>query len=159
MRSEAEVRRVIDLYADTVKRLCMIYLKNEADTEDIFQTVFLKYFESKTKFENEAHEKAWIIRVTINCCKDLLKNFFRSKTVSLEEYIRQQPGEVFSEKDSEVLEAVLALPEKYRNVIYLYYYEEYSAQEISDILKKNVNTIYTWLTRSKKKLKAELEMR
>ena len=69
MRSEAEVRRVIDLYADTVKRLCMIYLKNEADTEDIFQTVFLKYFESKTKFENEAHEKAWIIRVTINCCK------------------------------------------------------------------------------------------
>lgn len=159
MRSEAEVRRVIDLYADTVKRLCMTYLKNEADTEDIFQTVFLKYFESKVAFENEAHEKAWIIRVTINCCKDLLRNFFRSKTVSLEEYIRQQPGEVFSEKDSEVLEAVLSLPEKYRNVIYLYYYEEYSAQEISDILKKNVNTIYTWLTRSKKKLKAELEMR
>lgn len=159
MRSEAEVRRVIDLYADTVKRLCMIYLKNEADTEDIFQTVFLKYFESKVAFENETHEKAWIIRVTINCCKDLLKNFFRSKTISLEEYIRQQPGEVFSEKDSEVLEAVLALPEKYRNVIYLYYYEEYSVQEISDILKKNVNTIYTWLTRSKKKLKAELEMR
>jgi RNA polymerase sigma-70 factor (ECF subfamily) len=159
MRSEAEVRRVIDLYADTVKKLCMIYLKNEADTEDIFQTVFLKYFESKVAFENETHEKAWIIRVTINCCKDLLKNFFRSKTISLEEYIRQQLGEVFSEKDSEVLEAVLALPEKYRNVIYLYYYEEYSAQEISDILKKNVNTIYTWLTRSKKKLKAELEMR
>lgn len=159
MRSDAEVRRVINLYADTVKRLCMIYLKNEADTEDIFQTVFLKYFESNVVFENETHEKAWIIRVTINCCKDLLRNFFRSKTISFEEYIRQQSGEEFSGQDFMILEAVLSLPAKYRNVIYLYYYEGYSAQEISEILKKNVNTIYTWLTRAKKKLKAELEAR
>ena len=159
MRSDAEVRRVINLYADTVKRLCMIYLKNEADTEDIFQTVFLKYFESNVVFENETHEKAWIIRVTINCCKDLLRNFFRSKTISFEEYIRQQPGEEVSGQDFMILEAVLSLPAKYRNVIYLYYYEGYSAQEISEILKKNVNTIYTWLTRAKKKLKAELEAR
>lgn len=159
MRSNAEVRRVINLYADTVKRLCMIYLKNEADTEDIFQTVFLKYFESNVVFENETHEKAWIIRVTINCCKDLLRNFFRSKTISFEEYIRQQPGEEVSGQDFMILEAVLSLPAKYRNVIYLYYYEGYSAQEISEILKKNVNTIYTWLTRAKKKLKAELEAR
>ena len=159
MRSEAEVRRVIDLYADTVKRLCMIYLKNEADTEDIFQTVFLKYFESKTKFENEAHEKAWIIRVTINCCKDLLKNFFRIKQYLLRNTSDNSREKYFQRRIPRFWKQSLALPEKYRNVIYLYYYEEYSAQEISDILKKNVNTIYTWLTRSKKKLKAELEMR
>ena len=83
MRSEQEVSRAIDRYADTVQRLCMIYLKNQADTEDIFQTVFLKYATSTVAFESEEHEKAWLIRVTINACKDLLRSFFRSRTVSM----------------------------------------------------------------------------
>ena len=76
MRSEREANRAIDLYADTVRRLCMIHLKNHADTEDIFQNVFLKYVLSSIVFENEEHEKAWFIRVTINACKDMLKSFF-----------------------------------------------------------------------------------
>lgn len=75
MRSEYEANRAIEQYADTVRRLCMIYLKNDADTEDIFQTVFMKYVLSSVVFENEEHEKAWFIRVTINACKDLLKSF------------------------------------------------------------------------------------
>ena len=87
MRSEQEVSRAIDRYADTVQRLCMIYLKNQADTEDIFQTVFLKYATSTVAFESEEHEKAWLIRVTINACKDLLRSFFRSRTVSMEEVL------------------------------------------------------------------------
>lgn len=85
MRSEAEVNRAIDLYADTVRRICILHLKNFHDTEDIFQEVFLKYALSATVFENPVHEKAWIIRVTINKCKDLIKSFFRSRTVSIEE--------------------------------------------------------------------------
>lgn len=76
MRSEQEVTRAIEQYSDMVRRLCMIHLKNYADTEDIFQTVFLKYVLSSAAFENEEHEKAWFIRVTINACKDLLRNFF-----------------------------------------------------------------------------------
>lgn len=75
MRSEQEVNRAIEQYSDTVRRLCLIHLKNDADTEDIFQTVFLKYVLSSVSFESKEHEKAWFIRVTINACKDLLKSF------------------------------------------------------------------------------------
>ena len=71
MRSETEINRAVDEYADMVRRLCMLHLKNYADTEDIFQTVFLKYALSSIEFENKEHEKAWLIRVTINACKDL----------------------------------------------------------------------------------------
>ena len=121
MRSEQEVNRAIEQYSDTVRRLCMIHLKNDADTEDIFQTVFLKYVLSSVRFESQAHEKAWFIRVTVNACKDLL-----------------------------------ALPPKYRDVVYLHYYEAYTAPEIGQILGKNVNTVYTLLTRSKQMLRKKL---
>ena len=84
MRSEEAVREAIDRYADMVKRICFIHLKNEADTEDIFQTVFLKYAMSEVEFASREHEKAWLIRVTINACKDLLKSFFRRRTVTLD---------------------------------------------------------------------------
>ena len=154
MRSEQEVNRAIERDADTVRRLCMIHLKNYADTEDIFQTVFLKYVLSSVSFENEEHERAWFIRVTINACKDLLKNFFRSHTVSIDEVL-EQPAEI-QEDNREVLEAVLSLPARYRDVVYLYYYEEYTAPEIGKILGKNVNTIYTLLNRAKKILRKKL---
>ena len=85
MKSEEEAGRAIEQYADMVRRICMIHLKNYEDAEDIFQTVFLKYVLRSMPFESEAHEKAWFIRVTINACKDLLKSFFRSRTVSLDE--------------------------------------------------------------------------
>ena len=85
MRSEDEAERAIDLYSDTVRRICMVHLKNYSDTEDIFQTVFLKYVLHSEPFESEAHERAWIIRVTINACKDLLKSFFRANTVPLDQ--------------------------------------------------------------------------
>lgn len=154
MRSEQEVNRAIEQYADTVRRLCMIHLKNYHDTEEIFQTVFLKYFLSSVVFENREHEKAWFIRVTINSCKDLLKSFFRSRTVPLDGLLNQ--AEELTPDNSDVLEAVLSLPEKYREVVYLYYYEEYSAVEISHILGKKTNTIYTHLTRARRLLKEKL---
>lgn len=154
MRSEQEVNRAIEQYSDTVRRLCMIHLKNNADTEDIFQTVFLKYVLSSVRFESQAHEKAWFIRVTVNACKDLLRSFFRSRTTSLHE-LMEQPAELPPDH-REVLEAVLALPPKYRDVVYLHYYEAYTAPEIGQILGKNVNTVYTLLTRSKQMLRKKL---
>ncbi len=154
MRSEEAVNRAIENYASTVKRICFIHLKNEADTEDICQTVFLIYAMNDKVFDSEAHEKAWIIRVTINACKDLLKSFFRKHTVSLDAYVEQ--GGVVDAAHSEVLEAVLALPEKYRRVIYLHYYEGYPAADIAEILRINVNTVYTQLTRAKGLLRDEL---
>lgn len=154
MRSEQEAVRAIERYSDTVRRLCAIHLKNDADTEDIFQTVFLKYVLSSVSFESGEHEKAWLIRVTINACKDLLKDFFRRHTVPLEEAAERpaQPPPDYSD----VWEAVFSLPQKYRDVVYLHYFEEYTAPEISRILGKNVNTVYTLLTRSKQMLREKL---
>ena len=154
MRSEQEVNRAVERYADMVRRLCMLHLKNAADTEDIFQNVFLKYVLRSMPFESEAHEKAWFIRVTINACKDLLKSFFHSRTVSLDEVV-QLPAETPPDH-REVLEAVLSLPPKYKDVVYLHYYEGYTAPEISRMLGKNVNTVYTRLNRSKQLLREKL---
>ena len=156
MRSEEEVNAAVERYSDTIRRICMIYLKNYADTEDIFQTVFLKYILSEDAFENGEHEKAWFIRVTINACKDLLKNFFRSHFVSLKRVMDMAQPPNMSSEYREVLKAVLSLPQKYRDVTYLHYYEEYTAPEISNILGKNVNTVYTLLTRSRQMLKERL---
>lgn len=154
MRNEQEVNRAIERYSDTIRRLCIIYLKNYADTEDIFQTVFLKYVLSSVLFESEEHEKAWFIRVTINACKDLLKSFFRSRTISLDQVMEQTADLPPDHRD--VWDAVCSLPQKYRDVVYLHYFEEYTAPQISHILGKNVNTIYTLLTRSKKMLREKL---
>ena len=155
MRNEEEAGRAIRLYADTVRRICMVHLKNYSDTEDIFQTVFLKYVLHSKPFESEEHEKAWIIRVTVNACKDLLKSVFRSQTVPLDTLIETPQAQEL--QHTELLGAVLSLPPKYKDVVYLYYYEGYSADEISRMLKKNVNTVYTLLTRARKILKKELE--
>lgn len=155
MRSEEEANRAIEQYADTVRRICMVHLKNEADTEDIFQTVFLKYVLHSVPFENPEHEKAWFIRVTINACRDLLKSFFRSKSVPLENWTGTAPGPDTERR--EVLDAVVALPPKYRDVVYLYYYEGYNAVEIGRILGKNVSSVYTLLNRAKQMLRKTLE--
>jgi RNA polymerase sigma factor (sigma-70 family) len=154
MRSEQEVNEAIERYSDMVRRLCMIHLKNFADTEDIFQTVFLKYVLRSAPFESAEHEKAWFIRVTLNACKDLLKSFFHKRVTSLSEIfelaVEMQPAH------REVLEAVLSLPQKYREVVYLQYYEGYTAPEIGKILSKNVNTVYTLLNRAKQMLREKL---
>ena len=156
MRSEEDTNRAIERYADTVRRICMVHLKNEADTEDIFQTVFLKYVLHSAPFESEEHEKAWLIRVTVNACKDLLKSFFHSKVLPLEQWTGGAVSGYGPERQ-EVLEAVLALPPKYKDVVYLHYYEGYTAVEISRILRKNVNTVYSLLTRAREMLKKTLE--
>ena len=154
MRNEQEVNRAIEQYADTVRRLCMLYLKNHADTEDVFQTVFMKYLLHTEPFADDEHEKAWLIRVTINACKDVLKSFFRRRTVSLDEVL-EQPA-LIAPDHREVLEAVLALPQKYRDVVYLHYYEGYAAPAIGRILGKNANTVYTLLGCARQQLRAKL---
>lgn len=154
MRSDLEVAQAIERYADTVQRLCMVYLKNDADSEDIFQNVFLKYALHSAAFESQEHEAAWIIRVTINACKDMLRNVFRRRTVSLDQ-VAGLP-EITDPVHREVLEAVLSLPEKYRVAIYLHYYEGYTAPEIGKLTGRNVNSVYTLLNRGKMMLKEVL---
>lgn len=144
----------MEQYADTVWRLCVLHLKNHADAEDVFQTVFLKYVLSTAAFESGEHEKAWFIRVTVNACRDLQRSFFRNHTVPLEELL-DLPAPL-PQEHREVLEAVRSLPPKYRDPVYLHYYEGYTAPEIGAILKKNVNSVYTLLARAKKLLAEKL---
>lgn len=152
MRSELEVNRAIERYADTVSRICMVQLKNAADTEDVFQEVFLKYALSSAVFETVEHEKAWIIRVALNRCRDLHRRLLRSRTAPLEEALTA-PEEA---PHTEVLAAVLSLPQKYREAVYLHYYEGYTAVEIGRLLHRNVNTAYTLLARAKEQLREKL---
>lgn len=154
MRSEQEVNIAMQRYSDMVLRLCMVNLKNSSDAEDIFQNVFLKYALSSIPFTSEEHEKAWFIRVTVNACKDLLKSFFRSRTITLEDLSCYAPA--VTQEQYAVMEAVWSLPKQYRDVIYLHYYEGYTAPEIAGILHRNTNTIYTHLNRGKELLKEVL---
>jgi len=151
MRSEQEVNNAIECHSDMVLRLCTVYLKNSMDAEDIFQTVFLKYALHDNPFESDEHEKAWMIRVTVNACKDWLKSFFRSRTISMEELREYAPGA--SQEQYAVMEAVWSLPRPYRDVIYLHFYEGYTAPEIAGILKRNPNTVYTHLHKGKELLR------
>ena len=152
MRSEHEVNLAIEKYADMVKRFCFLHLKNEYDTEDIFQNVFIKYLLNDGEFESAEHEKAWFARVTINLCKDFLKSAFRKHTVSID-CLSENTPEVQEEEKREILSAVLSLPAKYKNAVYLHYFEGYTAAEIGKIIGKKENSVYTLLARAREKLR------
>lgn len=154
MQSITKVNQAIDKYADMVQHVCFYHLKNKADAEDVFQNVFLKYMLYDKPFNDEEHEKAWLLRVTINSCKDFLNDFFRRNKVPLET-LNEIAAEV-PDGHREVLEAVLSLPARYKDVIYLHYYEGYTAHEIGEILGKKENTVYSLLSRGRDILRKKL---
>ena len=146
-----------DVYArniDAVYRVCFSFLKNSADAEDLSQDTFLRYLDRDVKFESERHEKAWIIRTTINACKDHFKSAFVRRTVALDEAEAVAAPPV---PDTEVLDALKKLPEQYRISLYLYYYEDYSAREIADVMGKTEANVTQYLSRGRRKLRELLE--
>lgn len=155
MKSEAETVAALKKYADTVRRICFLHLHNYSDVEDVFQDVFLKYLLHSGLFESESHEQSWLVRVAINACKDIQKSAYRRRVDFLEDADTECLAA--SDENYEVLDAVRRLPPKYRDVIYLHYYEGYTAGEIAAILRKRENTIYTWLSRARIQLKPMLE--
>ncbi len=142
--------RLVNTYRDVIQRVSYSYLGQVYDAEDICQNVFLKLLSRELRFENAEHEKAWIIRTTINACKDHLRRYSRKHETALEEAGDLPSAE---ERESELLELVKELPENYRSSIYLRYYEGYSVQEIASILGKNENTVSAYLSRGRRKLK------
>ena len=150
MRSESEVIRAVGLYADTVRRVCLCRLRDPRDTEDIFQEVLLRYMRDDTRFDSAEHEKAWILRVTLNACSDLKRKIFRRGEIPLEEALQAAQT---SDTHREVLRAVLSLKPRYRDAVYLYYYEGYSAKEIAAMLGKRENTVYSLLGRAREQLR------
>ena len=138
-------------FTDTVYRVALHNTANFSDAEDVTQEVFVKLFETNKAFRDSEHLKAWLIRVTINLCRDKMKKSSRETLV--ENVFPNKPNE----DKSDVLEAVKALPEKYRNAIYLHYYEGYTAKEIGKILDAKESTVLSWLSRGRDALRKELD--
>ena len=148
-----DAERLVNAYSDLILRLSYTYLKSTQDGEDICQTVLLKLLAEDESFESPEHEKAWVIRTAINACKDELRAF-RRRAVPLDglaEAVAPEPPR------SEVLDAVTALPEKYREAIYLFYYEGYSIDEIAALTGRSGAAVSAHLSRGRKKLKTMLE--
>lgn len=139
---------MIEKYADTVYRIALTRTNNKSDSEDIFQEVFLRITKKMPTFESTEHEKAWVIRVTLNCSNSLLTSSWRNKTQELEENIQFE-----TKQRHDIYYEVAKLPSKYRTVIYLFYYEGYKINEISKILNTNESTVKTRLARAREKLK------
>jgi len=145
------VRRALDLYSQSLIKIAFAFLKNTADAEEVAQDVFLAYLQKRPAFENGEHEKAWLIRTTINKSKNMLKaGWFRSRN-PLPEDLSYLP-----EEEIDVLQAVLDLDKKYRIPIHLHYYEGYSIQEIATILEAKPATVGTWLARGRALLKKKI---
>ncbi len=141
--------QVVEKYAQTVFRVCVMRLENYADAEDCFQNVFVKLFKSSPGFNEEEHIKAWLIRVAINECGSYIK---KNRRLVPTENVRQNRPE-FSEDSVDISWALMKTPQKYREVLYLYYCEQYQINEIAAILNTNENTIKTRLKRGRKILK------
>lgn len=129
------IKEIIEKYSNLVYRICLMYLRNGLDAEDAYQEIFIKIIEKSPKFENENHQKAWIIKVTNNHCKNILKKRTYYRTITFDENIDVP---VNNNYDKEMLNIIFNLPLNYRNIIYLYYYEGYSTKEIARILRKKM---------------------
>lgn len=149
---EMQYRRLVDEFSDTVTRLCIVHTGNYADAEDCYQNVFFKLFKALDKGEIP-NPKAWIIKVTLNECRSVLRYRLRKNTVDLNEVTASAEDS----REHEMLDLVFRLPPKYRDVIYLHYYEELSVEEISEATKTNVNTVKSQLKRGREKLRAFME--
>lgn len=142
-------------YSDSIFRIAFNYCKNRADSDDIVQNVLIKLYDCSKEFESEEHIRNWLIRVAINESKKLLVSPFKKHTVSMDD-MNDKP--VFDNKEqSELFDAVMNLPKKYRIAIYMYYYEDYSVDEISEIIGTNSSTIRTRLSRARSRLKQQLQ--
>ena len=150
MNTNEQAERLANAYADMILRLSYTYLKNTYDAQDICQTVFVKLLSEPREFESAEHERAYVLRMASNACKDLLKSSWRKRTCGLDTVLEVPAPEA---EEGGVLAAVNELPDNYRTVIYLHYYEGYQASEIGKILGVPTATIHTRLARGRARLK------
>ncbi len=151
---EQEFTEIYYRHVDAVFRLCFTYLKNKQDTDDAVQEVFLKLLNYKGAFESEEHRKAWLIVTASNYCKNFLKHWWR-KRKNIDDYTEIIGGASY--EVDEMMELVLALPDKYKTAVYLYYYEGYDSAQIAKMLNKPAGTIRSHLSSARKMLKKEME--
>ena len=139
-------------YADMVYRLAFLRTKSSQDADDVLQEVFLRCLRARPLFNSAEHQKAWLIRVTINCTKTLLTSAWRRHQA-------KECDEILTEmtESTDVYAAVLELPEKYRTVVHLFYYEGYRVEEIAKLLASNPSTVKSWLFRAREMLREKLK--
>ena len=160
---KATITTIADRHLDAVYRIVISYCRNAEDASDAVQNAFLKLMTTDTTFKDDDHIRKWLIRVAINECRNFWHSFWRKNVVSLDELFEENENDpVFSADDSSadargVYEAVLKLPDRYRTVVQLYYCENYSVDEIADILQISPSNVQTRLYRGRKKLKDILE--
>lgn len=147
-----ELKQTILRNSNTVYRLAYAQMKNTSDADDVYQEVFYRYIRKKPFFENQEHKKAWFIRVTVNCCKTILKSFWKTKVCELDETFED------TEVEKEDLSfALKKLPKKYSAVLYLFYFEDMSIKEIASALNLKEGNVGVLLSRARQKLKEILE--
>lgn len=159
--ARANVEQYVERYSDMILRLSLTYLGNHADAEDICQDVLIKLMTQAPAFSDAEHEKAWILRTTINCCKDVLKSARRRTSVPLDETIshpttQSAEAEALS-KESDVLAAIRSLTEDQRECVFLYYYEDLKIEEIANIVGKSPSAVAKHLSRAREALRTTLE--
>lgn len=165
LRTDDSCREDIERYSDMVYKLAFSLLKNEYDAEDVYQDVFYQYLHKNPVFQGEEHKKAWFLRVTINRCRNFFHTAWMLKVMGIQksgevEETMPSPSaeeEALKKEPDELIELVKTLPQKYRVVIHLFYYEDLSIEEISSILKKKPSTVRTQLTRARALLKEVLK--
>ncbi|MBO4938689.1 MAG: sigma-70 family RNA polymerase sigma factor [Oscillospiraceae bacterium] len=154
MLTNEQFTRCVSAYIDTVFRLSLNYMKNSADAEDVTQNVFEKLLKEQKTFESDDHIRYWLIRVTINECRKMLRSVWR-RAENIEDYASKLS--FTTPEHSELFYAVMELPQKYRVPIYLYYYEEYSTEQIGTMLKIPQATVCTQLKRGRELLRKILQ--
>ena len=152
MQNEMYIKEKIEQYSDMVYRIALTRTDTIENAEDIFQEVFTKFSEKLPNFKDAEHEKAWFIRVTINMSKNMKNTAWNRKVVTLDENIKFE-----NQEENDIFSIVCELPENYKTVIYLFYYEGSKVKEISSILKKREGTIKTWLLRARNILKEKIK--
>ena len=154
--SMVEFRELYDRQIRRVYKLALLLLGSVVDAEDVAQTVFLKIWEKNPKFRDADHETAWVLTTTRNQCRDLQKSFYRRHRTALED-APEKAIPLVSDIDNELWQALQSLPEKYRIVLYLYYYEGYPVKELSILLGRRESTLQTQLATGRKLLKERLK--
>lgn len=143
------------MYQDNLFAVAFNICQNTQDAEDVIQDTFVQYYTTKKEFDSEEHIRAWLIRVAVNKAKNVTRTFWRRNKVSIEDFTEMLAFE--TPKSETLFETVMQLPEKYRIVIHLYYYEDYSVGEIAKILKLSESNVKTRLMRGRAKLREVLK--